>query len=123
MLRVAISQPAPAERLHHGQGARFEVRVEKARGNHGEHVKPFDARGYETRDGAAAWTMKDVEDARSHVISLSFIPPGGYCRYVFRSATFIMARRGHFIFCRMPVIFPFFVFFVPRGIVRGCDCC
>ena len=46
------------------QGARFEVHIEKARGNHGEHVKPFDAR-LETRDGTAAWTMKDVEDARS----------------------------------------------------------
>ena len=46
------------------QGARFEVHIEKARGNHGEHVKPFDAR-LETRDGTAAWTMKYVEDARS----------------------------------------------------------
>jgi hypothetical protein len=62
MLRVAISQPAPAERHTMAQGARFEVHIEKARGNHGEHVKPFDAR-LETRDGTAAWTMKDVEDA------------------------------------------------------------
>jgi putative DNA primase/helicase len=44
------------------QGARFEVHIEKARGIHGEHVKPFEAR-LETRDGKAAWSMKDVEDA------------------------------------------------------------
>ena len=44
------------------QGARFEVHIEKARGIHGEHVKPFEAR-LETRDGTAAWSMKDVEDA------------------------------------------------------------
>jgi len=43
------------------QGARFEVHIEKARGIHGEHVKPFEAR-LETRDGKAAWSLKDVED-------------------------------------------------------------
>jgi putative DNA primase/helicase len=43
------------------QGARFEVHIEKARGIHGEHVKPFEAR-LETGDGKAAWSM-DVEDA------------------------------------------------------------
>src|SRR5260370_41795309 len=34
----------------------------KARGIHGELVLPFEAR-LETRDGKAAWSMKDVEDA------------------------------------------------------------
>src|SRR5882724_2127206 len=43
------------------QGARFEVHIEKARGIHGELVLPFEAR-LETRDGRAAWSMKDVED-------------------------------------------------------------
>ena len=43
------------------QGARFEVHIEKARGIHGELVLPFEAR-LETRDGTAAWSMKDVED-------------------------------------------------------------
>ena len=44
------------------EGARFEVHIEKARGIHGELVKPFEA-GLETGDGKAAWSMKDVEDA------------------------------------------------------------
>src|SRR5882672_12395128 len=43
------------------EGARFEVHIEKARGIHGELVLPFEAR-LETRDGKAAWSMKDVED-------------------------------------------------------------
>jgi DNA-binding NarL/FixJ family response regulator len=36
--------------------------IEKARGIHGELVLPFEAR-LDTRDGKAAWSMKDVEDA------------------------------------------------------------
>jgi hypothetical protein len=35
------------------QGARFEVHIEKARGIHGEHVKPFEAR-LDTLDGNAS---------------------------------------------------------------------
>ena len=52
------------------EGARFEVHIEKARGIHGEHVKPFEAR-LELSDGTAAWSMKDVEDAdRLRVVAL-----------------------------------------------------
>jgi DNA-binding NarL/FixJ family response regulator len=36
--------------------------IETARGIHGELVLPFEAR-LDTRDGKAAWSMKDVEDA------------------------------------------------------------
>jgi putative DNA primase/helicase len=52
------------------EGARFEVHIEKARGIHGEHVLPFEAR-LDTRDGKATWSMKDVEDAeRQRVTAL-----------------------------------------------------
>jgi hypothetical protein len=44
------------------QGARFEVHIEKGRGPHGGHAKPFEAQ-LEIRDGMTAWTVKDVEDA------------------------------------------------------------
>ena len=46
------------------EGARFEVHFEKARGLSGtEAVNPFEAK-LEMRDGAAVWTMRDIEDAR-----------------------------------------------------------
>src|SRR5467141_2592071 len=38
------------------------LHIEKARGIRGEHLKPFEA-WLETRDGKAAWSMKDLEDA------------------------------------------------------------
>src|SRR5882672_9096769 len=44
------------------QGARFEVHIEKGRGLVGDHAKPFEAQ-LELRDGKAAWSVKDVEDA------------------------------------------------------------
>ena len=44
------------------EGARFEVHFEKARGLHGDDAKPFEAK-LEVRDGAALWTMRDIEDA------------------------------------------------------------
>jgi putative DNA primase/helicase len=43
------------------EGARFEVHIEKGRGIHGEHAKPFEA-NLDIRDGRAVWTMKDVEE-------------------------------------------------------------
>lgn len=43
------------------EGARFEIHLEKARGIHGEAAKPFEAK-LEVRDGAAIWTMRDIED-------------------------------------------------------------
>jgi putative DNA primase/helicase len=43
------------------EGARFEVHLEKARSVHGDAANPFEAR-LEVRDGAAVWTLKDLED-------------------------------------------------------------
>jgi hypothetical protein len=43
------------------EGARFEVHLEKARGVYGDTAKPFEAR-LETRDSAAVWTTRDIED-------------------------------------------------------------
>jgi hypothetical protein len=57
-------QPASPERLH-GSGSRSASR--KGRGIHWEDAKPFEAR-LDIREGKAAWSMKDVEDAvRSRV--------------------------------------------------------
>lgn len=46
------------------EGARFEVFYEKTRGFYGDDAKEFEAR-LETRDGAAFWTTRDMEDARA----------------------------------------------------------
>lgn len=45
------------------EGARFEVHFEKARGLHGDRVKPFEAK-LEIRDGATSWTIKELEDVK-----------------------------------------------------------
>jgi putative DNA primase/helicase len=44
-----------------GQGARFEVHIDKARGIHGEQAKPFEAR-LEMRGESTVWTVKEIED-------------------------------------------------------------
>jgi putative DNA primase/helicase len=44
-----------------GQGARFEVHIEKARGIHGEAARPFEAR-LEVVNESAVWTVKEIED-------------------------------------------------------------
>jgi putative DNA primase/helicase len=44
-----------------GQGARFEVHIEKARGIHGEAARPFEARLEVVNDGAV-WAVKDVDE-------------------------------------------------------------
>ena len=44
-----------------GQGARFEVHIDKARGMLGDEVRPFEAR-LDTSGGAATWTVKEIED-------------------------------------------------------------
>ena len=46
------------------EGARFEVHFEKARGIHGNRVKPFEAK-LEVRDNAAIWTTRDIEDVNT----------------------------------------------------------
>jgi putative DNA primase/helicase len=43
------------------QGARFEVHIDKARGIHGDDVKPFEAR-LDSSTGNAIWTTKNVEE-------------------------------------------------------------
>jgi hypothetical protein len=45
------------------QGARFEIVFEKARGFFGDGAQSFEAR-YETRDGAAFWTRREILTAR-----------------------------------------------------------
>jgi DNA-directed RNA polymerase specialized sigma24 family protein len=60
-LVVNLREPSDFEA---GEGARFEVHFEKARGLTGtDHVSPFEAK-LELRDGAAMWTYRDIEDAR-----------------------------------------------------------
>src|SRR5262249_4573137 len=44
-----------------GQGARFEVHIDKARGIYGAQVKPFEAR-LDTNGATAVWTVKEIED-------------------------------------------------------------
>ena len=59
-----------APRSHHqsddyepSEGARFEVHFEKSRGIFGEDAAAFEAR-LETRDGAAIWIMREIEDVK-----------------------------------------------------------
>jgi len=56
---IHLVQPADYSPV---EGARFEVHFEKTRGLLGDCVRPFEAR-LEVRDGAATWTMRDMEDA------------------------------------------------------------
>ena len=44
-----------------GEGARFEVHIEKCRGILAERARPFEAR-LETREGRAVWIMRTIED-------------------------------------------------------------
>ena len=45
------------------QGARFEIHLEKCRAIFGNEAAPFEAR-LETQDGAAIWTMREIEDVK-----------------------------------------------------------
>jgi len=52
------------------QGARFTVHIEKGRGIHGAHARPFEA-SLEIRDDKTIWTMREIEDAeRARVAAL-----------------------------------------------------
>ena len=63
VLDTVLNLRAPSD-YEPSEGARFEVHFEKARGLSGtEAVSPFEAK-LEMRDGAAVWTMRDIEDAR-----------------------------------------------------------
>lgn len=61
VLDTVLSLRRPGD-YHGTQGARFEVHYDKARGLFGDDVKPFEAQ-LTTRDAAAIWTMRDIEDA------------------------------------------------------------
>jgi DNA-binding CsgD family transcriptional regulator len=56
---IALRRPEDYSPEH---GAQFIVILEKARGVYGDEAKPFEAR-LEARDGAARWTMKDIEES------------------------------------------------------------
>lgn len=60
VLDVSISLRRPSDYVP-SQGARFEVHFEKARGIHGDRVRPFEAQ-LETRDEAAIWTIREIDD-------------------------------------------------------------
>src|SRR6266508_4627837 len=60
LLDTSICLRRPADYVP-TEGARFEVHIEKARGIHGGHAKPFEA-SLDTSDGKAVWSMKAIED-------------------------------------------------------------
>ena len=69
VLDTSISLCRPAD-YSPAEGARFEVHLEKARGVHGDEARPFEAK-LEVRDGAARWTMREIEDVnRTRVAAL-----------------------------------------------------
>ena len=61
VLDTVICLKNPSD-YHPSEGCRIEVHFEKARGLHGDEVRPFEAK-LETHDGAAFWTTRDLEDA------------------------------------------------------------
>jgi putative DNA primase/helicase len=61
VLDTVISLRRPAD-YSPTEGAKFEIHLEKTRGVHGDAAKPFEAK-LEIREGAAAWTMRELEDA------------------------------------------------------------
>lgn len=61
ILDTVISLKRP-EDYNTDEGARFEVLFQKSRGLVGDGAKPFEAR-METRDGAAVWTTRSIEDS------------------------------------------------------------
>ena len=60
VLDTSISLRRPSDFVQE-EGARFEIHYEKVRGVYGNKIKPFEAR-METRDGAALWTLREIED-------------------------------------------------------------
>ena len=52
------------------EGARFEVHIEKGRGIHGAHARPFEAQ-LAIVDGRTVWTMKQIEEVeRARIAAL-----------------------------------------------------
>jgi putative DNA primase/helicase len=69
VLDTSISLRRPADYAP-TEGARFEVHIEKGRGIHGEHARPFEAR-LAIADGRTVWSMKEVENVeRARVATL-----------------------------------------------------
>lgn len=69
VLDTSISLRRPSDYVP-TEGARFEVHFEKARGVHGDRVKPFEAR-MEQRNGVFIWTTQEIEDVnKSRVAAL-----------------------------------------------------
>jgi putative DNA primase/helicase len=60
VLDTSIALRRPSDYLP-GQGARFEVHIDKARGIHGDAAKPFEAR-LDLSGAHAVWTVKEIED-------------------------------------------------------------
>ena len=60
VLDTVINLKRPSDYIA-ADGARFEIHFEKARGLHGDDVRPLEAK-LETRDNAAFWTTKDLDD-------------------------------------------------------------
>jgi putative DNA primase/helicase len=61
VLDTSISLSRPSD-YQPSEGCRLEIHYEKARGLFGIEAEPFEAK-LEIRDGAAVWTMRDIEDA------------------------------------------------------------
>jgi KaiC/GvpD/RAD55 family RecA-like ATPase len=57
---ISLRRPADYKAM---DGARFEIHIEKGRGIHGDHAKPFEAK-LTTLNGLHVWTMTDVEDPK-----------------------------------------------------------
>lgn len=62
VLDTVINLKRPAD-YRQEEGARFEVHFEKARGIHGDDVKPFEAQLISSPDGKHSWVVKDLEES------------------------------------------------------------
>ena len=70
VLDVVVALRRPSD-YSPSEGARFDVHIEKARGAHGDDVKPFEAK-LEMVDGSVTWSTRDLLDADlDRVVGLS----------------------------------------------------
>ncbi len=67
VLDTVISLRRPSD-YHMEQGARFEVRLDKARGLIGDDAKPFEAMLSTAEGGAVQWVCRDIEDAELEMV-------------------------------------------------------
>lgn len=66
VLDTVISLRRPQDYLP-GQGARFEIHFDKARGFFGDTAQPFEA-AYEVEQGAAVWSHKNIESGTMEIV-------------------------------------------------------